>query len=377
MLQKILLFLLLNQINTMKKINQMCTELKAFDLMKNFGKNEMSEIFTEDKVLGQGTYGKVYSVLYYPEEETNVSYEIAVKELLMEDKRAEFDIQKEIAILSEFSKLSSSKFVKFIDCFYFALKKIDKHEKTKVKVFLMQEQLDDNLKENIRTFQNIEASYRYLHYLKLIDDLRYFHNQFPKPLKHKFIEDKPYVHLDIKLDNIMSKGKIDSNDFTLKMIDFRIMEEADTEERLMGSVGYMHPSLAQKKDWIKVKPQFDVYSLFVCIAQLEYGFDIIYIPSRKICWNNYTYTCHYQFLYQIYIAYCRKWNIKIKQKKYKVLLKNAYNKKKECTEIICLIFRELRMDVNDIDNAPAAFDRMKIVYEKLTKSKKKNRKKII
>ena len=182
----------------------MCKEETVFNLTKNFGKDDYSKIFKV--VLGQGSFGKVYSVLYYPQDNTS-PYEIAVKQLNIRDGNirtgeSERMIEKEIAIMRQFSVLSDSKFVKFIDCFY-VLDTV--HPNFIDRVYLLQEKLDDNLKENIKTFQKLEKSDRYLHYLELIDDLRYFHYTLDPSLiqQYEYLEPKPYIHLDLKLNNIV------------------------------------------------------------------------------------------------------------------------------------------------------------------------------
>ena len=196
------------------------------------------------------------------------------------------------------------------------------------------------------------------------------------------------------------------------------MREIDSPKiRRTGTKGYMHPSLlqnqkkvdilpkdidpsllkkqkkvdnpvifnmpvVQNQKKVDISPKFDIYSIFVCIAQLEYGLSIIDFEVNdeldfydqlgieanfETCFDNYTLECHEDFLKKIYKKHCKKMKIKNKKEGLKELKEIAYNKNIECVELICVIFRELRMTVEEIDDAPTAFLRLNVIYQKLLK----------
>ena len=382
-LKTIILFMVLNHQNSLKSITDMCkNEEDQFNLQLNFRKLHLKEIFTSSNVIGKGGFGQVYSVLYYSENQNQDPIEIAVKELNITDDNSKKDIEEEIAYLKEFSDLSSTKFVKYIDCFYIIEEKnilpkniLKKHQilnqnifnqKKITKVYLMQEKLDDNLEKNNHAFQKLDISYRYLQYLQLLDDLRYFHNDFPEPLERKYLDGKKsYVHMDLKLNNIISKGSISSKNFTLKIIDFGSMNEEGTKVSRFGTPGYMHPSLITKK-FIPIKPKMDIYSLFVSIAELEFGHQILSYKDWKDCRLFYSDECHENFLFKIYQLYCKKngfkdFSVLVFQNQKKV----AYDKYFDCIDIICIIFRELRWNIDDIDDLTTVINSLDFVYKSL------------
>ena len=126
----------------------------------------------------------------------------------------------------------------------------------------------------------------------------------------------------------------------------------------------MHPSLVQNNKLIDISTKFDVYSIFVYILQLEYGYDIIEFHGFRSCRDNYNENyCHINFLAKIYTGYWPYNEIVNRIEGFKQFLEKAFDKEIECDEIICVIFRELRMDLDDIDDAFTTFDRLNVIYK--------------
>ena len=363
-LQKLLLFLLLNQINSMKQIKDMCKKDTDYDLQKHFGREFIPQIFTPSKVSSQdiNTYGKVYTVVYKPSIEQPRS-KITVKEFIISNDSEKEQITREIAFVREFSELSSHRFLEFLDCIYILSETNDQEIE---KVYLMTEKLEDRLLDYTFNFQNSDISFRYLHYSKLIGDFRYFHNT----INHKYIDPENYINMNIKLHNIMSKGKISQGNFILKLTDYELMSKEDSLRRYTGTNAYTQPSLVQNEKFVPIKPQMDIYSMFICIAKIEYGSQVTnYYQHEKCEEESHTPICHENLLLNIYKYHCTKNSLTFDPEDFEDIKEKAYNNITMCEDLICLIFRELRMDVDDIDDAKTAFNSMRFLYDQLIESK--------
>ena len=357
----------LRTFQAIQQISDLCVrESDIGDLENYFGKENLEDILNNDTFVGKGSFGKVYKVPFRNRKNKKY-FNIAIKELNVKDKKGNKkreeknleQITKEIAIVKEFSEIDEDQFVKFVNCFY-----LEDREQNITKVYLMQELLKDNLHDELETFRYLDKKTRYFHYTKLLNDLLFFHNKTDPPKKRIYLDGyKGYIHMDIKPDNIMSDTKISSGDFILKHIDFGLMFEYGTEKRHTGTPGYMHPSLVSD-EFVPISPKMDIYSLFITIAQMEYGYESTQINknSEKDCLNiEFGMSCLNITLETIYKAHCQKYGYEFVNDEFREILREAYSMD-DCVTLICLIFRELRLDVVDIDNTQDAVSSMTNLY---------------
>ena len=378
-----ILLIVLSQINSIKKLKEICKEEDDFDIKRSFHKiqSKFDLDFPQSKIFSDGGYYKNF--LYYPE--NGESYEITLKEFVINQndyKKQKKKIAKEILLVQEFSEYDSDRLMKYIGCFF------RRDEKQKItKVFLMREKLDDLLTK-MSIFEKLSEIQRIEHYKKLIQDLQIFHLTNNKKKKTS------YIHLGINLRNIMSKGEITpENNFKLKFTNYGTMKKNGKEIKEASPniiLAYMQPSLKDansKKKKVAIKPQMDIYSLFITIAQLEYGKDILahsnikfgghensfdFLNGREyrddIKITAYDNDFHNAFLNNLFLAYSKKKNPESELNDLSIFegLKNeAYNKETECDSLFCVILRELRMEVSDIDDTLTASIRMKRIYDSL------------
>ena len=182
--------------------------------------------------------------------------------------------------------------------------------------------------------------------------------------------------------------------FQLKITNYGTMEKEDTKfntsSKLELIIDYIHPSLKENsKKKVPIKSEMDIYSLFVTIARLEYGEEIFKYddqqidedyhknhPSKDIkyyeyCQNNYTENCHDNFLIFIYLKFgvlapsmqdFRLWQGEAYFKEIKV--SNFVQVHKFCDCLFCIILRELRMVVSDVDNSKIALNYFEEMVER-------------
>ena len=384
----IILVVMINFTKTIKSIQDMCIKVEENKLTKQhfqkyYKKDSIEEILQDinaTSVLGQGAYGKVYKVKYY-EEGKRSPINIALKHVEIGNDLFRGLMQKEIAMMKEFADLSSeSKYLQFVECYYFLNEDGELN-----KVYIATEILDDDLEENLDKFRALPTKLRYQNYCKIIDDLKYLHNdvkRYSSKYEWSYLDNdlngkgKSYIHSDIKPANMMTKGKISSSKtkpFVLKLIDYGMVFEAGTKTSLkIGTPGFLHPSFynGTKKNKVMILPQMDIYSLFISIAIFEYGIaaDVFSSLDKKNfvdkCMKNYTEKCHDMVLRYIYKNYCVSKNKKIKTDDYLGVVENAQRSNDRCEDILCLILRNLNLDVNLISTASKVFDDMYYLWNK-------------
>ena len=183
----ILIVVMIDFAKTMQKVQDMCINLKNNQedhFTKFYHKNSIDLIINKEngtKEIGNGSYGKVYKVKYFPESETEPT-DIAMKFIVINNFNKDL-VQKEIAVMREFSVLSSSKYMQFLECYYETQFSDRTYKDEITKVIIATELLDDDLGSKRSDFRALPELLRYQQYSKLFEDLIYLHNDFPTDQK--------------------------------------------------------------------------------------------------------------------------------------------------------------------------------------------------
>ena len=82
------------------------------------------------------------------------------------------------------------------------------------------------------------------------------------------------------------------------------------------------------------------------------------------CRKNYTDDCHATVITNIYLGYCTKEKKKVDKDDYYRIFENVGKEDIKCEDLICLIFRNLNLDVDKIPTAYKAFENMYYLWNK-------------
>lgn len=332
MIVKILVFKI---VLTTKRIQELCQNESNFNFVRNFNVMNIQELYNISEKGGRGSFGQIYKI-YSPYADSIV----AIKEISINSQSPLYLTEKEISILSELTH--NQNFFKYYGCFY---------TNNISSVFIIQEKLDDSLFEVLETFRWVNRKKRYKEYINLFTQLKEIHEIKPRPN----ITENPssLVHLDIKPENIMSKGKItkldkDQDTFTLKLIDFGLLSQTGQEMSQIGTPGYMHPSLYSTAI---IRPEFDIYSMMITICQTEYGIQFCRVGNNN-CFRYYNRECHDSVLMSAYVGHCQRYmQGRVVVSEFRDRLRASLELGIECLDVICMVFRALRMDVGLIGDA--------------------------
>ena len=279
-----------------QKKESFCKSINDFNrtYKKELNEKNILDLFkANDKVQGSGSFGSVKKIgfkwtrLILGQEKKEEEY-VSVKIQFPADKEEINLIRTEISYLKYFSNYKKyGSLFKYIDCV-----------QSKNFYLIITEALKKNLNKGREFFKKITKIQRYQHYLKLLKDLSYFHEE-------------DIVHLDIKPDNILSTNIMNKeNNFELKMIDYGLMEES-TKNSSNGTPYFLPPSV-WRRDEENHKAR-DIYALLLSIFVIEFG-DAFYKFAEKndLCFKHtsnptvkkgFTPECFNKLLEMIYVTY--------------------------------------------------------------------------
>ena len=350
-IQKLLLITLITQqLKSIETIQQLCLKESDINFQEKFNQPNIESLLENSKQSGEGQFGKVY-IIDYNSKSLQTTIKRALKQIKITKKSTQESIAKEISFIREFSELDSSRFLEFFGCFY--IKRNSENS-----VYIITEVLDKELFDERTTVSDLDRLERFQVYLGLVNDVKDFHNNFQR----KYLDGGSYVHLDIKLENMMIL-RDDHGGFRIKHIDYGIMEAKGTSIKLRGTPGYIHPDFFQKAKLKKAvaDPKYDVYALIISIAKLEYGLG--YASVSEECELKFPKSCLDELKLNIFKGYCMKYQIQPSSKGYQELISIAEGTSK-CLNIICIIYRNMRMKLEDSDDIEGLYQSLKFVIDK-------------
>lgn len=342
---------LIQQLKSLKKIEQLCAPQKNINFSAKFNQPDLDSLISKSRVAGQGQFGKVY-ITQYNSETLGKIIPLAMKEIQVTKDSTPKMMAKEISYLKEFSEIDPERFIKFYFCFYSS-------RNSQSYVYILTEVLETDLFDVREKISNLPRFERYSIYLDLINDVRDFH----KNVLRTYLDKRSYIHLDIKLGNMMVKGDIDSGNFRVKHIDYGLMEYSGEEIALRGTPGYIHPDfyLKASQGIAKAEPKYDVYALIISIAQLEYGYRYGDVSNK--CEREFPKKCLDELKMNIYMGFCIKYKRKHNKNEYLSLVEGASNRSEQCLTMICIIYREMTMNLGNMDNIEGLYENMKILLD--------------
>ena len=126
---------------------------------------------------------------------------------------------------------------------------------------------------------------------------------------------------------------------------------------MRGTPGYIHPDFFQKA---VADPKYDVYALIVSIAKLEYGLG--YGSVNEECELKFPKSCLDELKFNIFKSYCMKYQIQPSIKNYQRLIGIAEGTSK-FLNIICIIYRNMRMKSEDTEDIKRLYQNLNIDKE--------------
>ena len=305
-----LIILTIFNIIHVKQISEECQNVGLYNNPQTL-ENSLSQTYFENfndalkngVVIGEGGFGKV-TVMEFKENDSEDPKEIAVKtiqtEKITRGQKGYKDIfDHEINMMKLLT--SHDNFMKFYGCKYErnpnynldvaeniesqniknkALAKKNGLNSYKPKIYeekeylihLFIEPLDVDLIDGIEDFQNLPKKTRFNLYIKLFKDLKVLHTDFK------------LTHNDIKPDNIMITNPIETNNYTLKLIDYGMVKKIGTSFR-GGTPKYIHPDFFTSPSTPILKPEYDVYAMALTIYLIEMENPDKFALDQKKCYN--------------------------------------------------------------------------------------------
>ena len=362
---KILILIILTQQLTSYSLQQLCKNQKSYNYQFHFGYPTLENTINASKHLGSGTFGDVYEINYqFTDQKKNIlKTKVALKKVIVDNNSTTENIVNEISYMKEFSREDPKRFLVFYDCFY-----IQNEYHAITAVYMMTEKLSGDVETIEKDIYRLRIKKRYKIYLELIEDIRYFHAN----VKRKYLKNQRYVHMDIKVGNMMYKKQVD-NSFRIKHIDYGLMQPLGIAVSLRGTPGYIHPELFKldksKKNHAYASDKLDVYAVMISIAQLEFGYK--YGDIKNKCIDKMPKKCLRALKHNIFKGFCFRYQFPSSKKCKKAYKKNKElaNSKRECDSLVCLIIREIQMKFSDTEDIERVYRQMKKLYEDLPERK--------
>lgn len=305
MLKNLLIILLLTNIYLSKQIKDQCEQVGMYNQAGTLNNSltqtnfpTLKEALKNGKVNGQGGFGKVYLIDFREKISENFK-KIAVKQIAtfqVNSKMPNYKdyLENEINIMKLLNSDPSGRFIKYYGCKYernpsYDSDAAEKAEKLNLKlikqnkkpikysqreyfIYIFMEAFKEDLTTGGEKFRNDLTFLQRLDiYILLFKDLKILHQNYN------------LSHNDIKPDNIMMTSDIGSSGFSVKFIDYGLMESL-RKRFSAGTKQFMHPDLYRNsRDPILVEG-FDVYSLAISIFLLEMN-DPIFFDLSLDCYG--------------------------------------------------------------------------------------------
>ncbi|XP_044335310.1 uncharacterized protein [Triticum aestivum] len=220
---------------------------------------KITDNFSEERLLGQGAYGKVYRGVY------NNGQEIAVK--LLHNNMQTIDDEQFIHEFDNLMMLNHPNIVRLVGYCYETQRQHMDFEgrtvfaETTYKALCFEYMPKGSLQNHLSDECNgLDWQTRYKIIKGACEGLKYLHEGFKEP----------FYHLDIKPDNML----LDEN-MTLKLADFGLSKFYDgrqtcrvTQSPIAGTIGYMPPEYLFGN---VVSKKFDIFSLGVVMTKIIVG----------------------------------------------------------------------------------------------------------